>query len=312
MSVYDAGFRLPYYGAGGDKSAGKNRAGEDWLFIAADQGRRLSTSELLPERLQMQNRYMLDLPAPRRILGSVEISTNHERTAAKKDKGEPQDWLEIQPGRDRLKDNQAFAQLRDLVRYSLDFYANRYRLRVLNSAEKRKGRVAPRMKFRQVIDILDRNREKIPDLFFKEVRSHAVSAWEASVAQSQALDSRAVLLAPLASAGMAALALRHEIARESHSLNRMSTRLRQIATKHSISELENIAEDFANVQQRLDALRELFAPLLSDVDKSATDRLRVRKVVEQSVSAMRLIMPGVRFDPSGIPGKLLFPLGILS
>ena len=148
VSIYDAGFRLPYYGSGGDKSAGKDKAGEDWLLIAADQGRRLSMSELLPERLQMQNRYMLDLPSPRRILGAVEIATNHERTAAEKQGDKQQDWLEIQPGRDRLKDNQAFAQLRDVVRYSLDFYANRYRLRLLDSAERMKGRVASENRIR--------------------------------------------------------------------------------------------------------------------------------------------------------------------
>ena len=309
VSVYDAGFRLPYYGPGGDKSAGKDRAGEDWLFIAADQGRRLSMSELLPERLQMQNRYMLDLPSPRRILGAVEIATNHERTAATKHRGEPQDWLEIQPGRDRLKDNQAFAQLRDFVRYSLDFYANRYRLRLLDSAEKRKGRVAPQFEFARTLDILDRNREEIPDLVFKEVKSHLVTALKASVARAEAVDSRAVLLAPLASAGMAALALNHEIARASSSLNHLGTRLRQIAQEQSIPDLMTIADEFANIQRHLDSLRELFAPLLSDIDKTATDRLRVRGVVEQSVSAMRPIMPGVRFDLSGIPRDLLFPVG---
>ena len=313
VSVYDSGFRLPYYGPSGAKGVSQDRAsGEDWLFVAADQGRRISSSELLPERLQMQNRYMLDLPAPRRILGAVEISTNHERAAAKNYGGESQDWLEIQPGRDRLKDNQAFAQLRDLIRYSLDFYANRYRLRVLNSAEERKGRVAPKTEFDRAIDILNRNREEIPDPVFKEVRSYIVTARKTSVAQAEVVDNRAVLLAPLASAGMAALALRHEIARESRSFNRMSTRLRKIAKKHSISELEEIAGEFTNTKRRLNSLRELFAPLLSDIDKTATDRLRVRKVVEQSVSAMRPMMPGVRFDPSGIPGRLRFPLGSLA
>ena len=314
VSVYDAGFRLPYYGASGDKSTGGGRAGEDWLFIAADQGRRLSMSELLPERLQMQNRYMLDLPAPRRILGAVEISTNHERTAAEKNSGESQVWLEIQPGRDRLKDNQAFAQLRDLVRYSFDFYANRYRLRLLDSAEKEKekNRVAPKIGLAHAIYILDHNREEIPDLVFKEVRSLIVTARKTSIVQAEVMDSRAVLLAPLASAGMAVLALHHEIARESRSLNRMSTRLRQISKNHSISELEKIAGGFTNIQRRLDSLRKLFAPLLSDIDKTATDRLRVRRVVKQSVSAMRSLMPGVRFDPSGIPGELLFPLGSLA
>jgi len=42
VSVYDAGFRLPYYGSGRDA------AGQDWLSIALDQGRRLNASDLLP------------------------------------------------------------------------------------------------------------------------------------------------------------------------------------------------------------------------------------------------------------------------
>ena len=32
VSVYDSGFRLPYYGSGVDKT------GQDWLNIALDQG----------------------------------------------------------------------------------------------------------------------------------------------------------------------------------------------------------------------------------------------------------------------------------
>ncbi len=56
VSMYDAGFRLPYYGSKRDE------IGEDWLSIAADQGRRLNQSELLPERLKTQNKYMQDEP----------------------------------------------------------------------------------------------------------------------------------------------------------------------------------------------------------------------------------------------------------
>ena len=41
VSVYDGGFRLPYYGAS-----------QDWLKIAVDQGRRVTTSTLLPANLQ--------------------------------------------------------------------------------------------------------------------------------------------------------------------------------------------------------------------------------------------------------------------
>jgi signal transduction histidine kinase len=74
----------------------------------------------------------------------------------------------------------------------------------------------------------------------------------------------------------------------------------------------DLADEFDKARRRLESLYELFAPLLSDMDKSATDRLRVRAVVEQSVGAMRALMPGVEFDLTGIPPGLRFPLGSLA
>lgn len=111
---------------------------------------------------------------------------------------------------------------------------------------------------------------------------------------------------------MVALALNHEISREVSLLKSMSDRLREIAAEHSIRELADIAAQFDETRDRLDSLRELFAPLLSDVDKSATDRLRVAVVAGHTIAAMRVLMPGVRFDLTGIPHDLRFPLGSLS
>ena len=101
VSVYDGGFRLPYYGAS-----------QDWLNVATDQGRRLVTSALLPPSLHIRERYLLDLPAPGRIFGIVEIDTNHERSIADHGGARPGACLQISPGRDRLADNSAFDQLR--------------------------------------------------------------------------------------------------------------------------------------------------------------------------------------------------------
>ena len=70
VSVYDAGFRLPYYGASRDFT------GQDWLQIAVDQGRRLNVSDLLPEHLRTQNRYMQDLPALEWPAGSTTRSAS--------------------------------------------------------------------------------------------------------------------------------------------------------------------------------------------------------------------------------------------
>ena len=307
VSVYDAGFRLPYYGSGGDKS------GEDWLSITADQGRRLSISGLLPERLQTSNKYMLDLPSPRRILGVVEIDTNHERVAAQRFPKKASEWLEIQPGRDRLKNNGAFVQLRDLVRYSVDFYANRFRALALSSAESAAKGERPLKKIDHTIDLLEQHKDEIPSAIFQEVRRQLADVRTASRSVAEAGERQAVLLAPLASAGMAAIALNHELMRESNTLNQMTTRIRHIATQHSILELSEIAAGLHKFQRRLDSLRDLFAPLLEDEDKEAMARLRVVAVVEQSLLGMRALMPRVDFnEPHSIPSDLLFPLGSMA
>jgi signal transduction histidine kinase len=304
VSVYDAGFRLPYYGS-------REAAGQDWLSIAVDQSRRLNVSELLPARFDTKNKYMQDLPALGRIFGAVEVNTNHERETISK--GSVADaWLQIQPGRDRLKDNPAFHQLRDLVRFSLDYYANRYRLLDLQTAEEERAKEPPSKKYDRAIDTLEANRDDIPKSAFSEVRRAIAEARKASKAEERVRDSRAALLAPLASAGMVALALNHELSREIRFLQRIGTDIRRIAAKHSIPELQNMANEFDEARRRLESIRELFAPLLTEEDKTATARLRVKPVVDQSVRGMKGLMPGVKFDPASIPVDLRFPLGSLA
>jgi signal transduction histidine kinase len=306
VSVYDAGFRLPYYGAGKDAS------GQDWLSIALDQGRRLSQSELLPQRLRAQNKYMLDLPAPGRIFGAVDIDTNHERQVAARADAKPGEWLQIQPGRDRLHDNQAFGQLRDMVRFSIDFYANRHRVRGLQAIERERHREPASRKYDRVVALLDRSKTDIPAGVFREIKREVVDARRASQTEEAALDRRAALLAPLATAGIAAIALSHELARETRFLGTVGAKLRRLAKAHSLPALEEIASEFEGAKRRLDSLRDIFAPLVSGVDAEATDRLKVRAVVDQAVSAMRVLTPGVTYSLDGIPADLRFPIGSLA
>jgi len=306
VSVYDSSFRLPYYGFGRDA------AGQDWLSIALDQGRRLNASELLPERLRTQNKYMQDLPAPGRILGAVEIDTNHERTAAEKVNAAPGSWLQIQPGRDRLHDNLAFPQLRNLIRFSLDFYANRYRLLALRADEKGRDQEPASKKYERAMAVIERNRSEIPASVVREVKRELTDAHKSRLEEEDALDRRAALLAPLASAGMAAMSMNHEIARETAFLARAGRRLRRIAKDNSIPELSIIADEFDEARHRLESLQDLFAPLLSDTDIEASERLGVHAVVKQVVGAMGVLMPRVEFDLSGIPANMRFPLGSLA
>jgi signal transduction histidine kinase len=246
-------------------------------------------------------------------LGAVEIDTGHERATAEAVKAKPGDWLQIQPGRDRLHDNAAFVQLRDLVRFSLDYYANRYRAREARSAELLESSEPATIKQERALETLDRHQEQMPATVFREVRREVTEALKASKSEELALDRRAALLAPLASAGMAALALNHELSREARFLEKAASDLRRIAKKHpEIPELLEVAKSFVDAHDRLFSLRELFAPLLSDIDKDATERLRVQAVVNQAVSAVRTLMPGVEFQLRAIPTGLRFPQGSLA
>ena len=303
VSVYDAGFRLPYYGSSPDL------AGQDWLNIATDQGRRLTTSELLPDHLKTIKRYLLDLPAPGRIFGTVEVDTNHEYDAATGTSG-PGDWLRIQPGRDRLAHNEAFEQLRDLVRFSLDLYANRYRAFADQTADRKRAKEPPKRVLRRALSELDRHREDIPREVFREVRRDVVAVQKSVSAEEESLDRRAVLLAPLATAGMAALAFNHELAREAQTLSDAKDALEEMAKRQNSAELARIASEVATFEARFQSFRSLFSPLAEPEDRDATNRLAVYGVVSQVVGSVRARMPGVRFDFRGsVDRECRFPIG---
>ena len=302
VSVYDGGFRLPYYGAS-----------QDWLNIAVDQGRRRTASELLPSSLHIGERYLLDLPAPGRIFGSVEIDTNHERSVADRLGAGPGSCLRISAGRDRLADNRAFDELRDLVRFSLDFYANRYCLLRVRAADQARAKGAPPSRvYSRAIAALDSYRDELADATYEEIRQALVAAKSTATHEEQALDRRAEMLAPLATAGMTALALNHELTREIILLERARDGVRAVATISETSSLTRIADDLDSAADRMGALQQLFDPLLSAEDRHATDRLRVRSVVRQVVRAFRPLMAGVVVDVSGIPEHLRFPVGAFS
>ena len=299
VSVYDAGFRLPYYGSG------RNPAGQDWLGIAGDQARRINVSELLPERLRTTNRYMQDLPAIGRIFGAVHVDTNAEQTAA----GGVESWLQIQPGRDRLADNAAFVQLRNLVRASIDFYANRYRLLYHKSLERRGVVEPPSRTYDAAAGIVEAHKEDMPANTFDDVMDRLRAARTAARVDETVRESQSVLLASLATTGVTALALTHEFARETRTLQRVSSRLRRLAEAHGIAELDAVAGDIEDLRVKFRSIMDLMRPLLSDTDMEATERLRVRPVAEQVVSSMRSLMPRVAFDLSNLDGDMRFPLG---
>ena len=117
VQVYDAGFRLPYYGVE-----------QDWLGIEFDHSHRRNKSALLPDRLHVR-RALNDLPTQGRLFGVVAIDTGREARSGNERDQDSGEYLKIQVTRDRLVINRAYAVLKDAVRWSLDYYASRERIR---------------------------------------------------------------------------------------------------------------------------------------------------------------------------------------
>ena len=301
VSVYDAGFRLPYYGS-------EDLSGHDWLNVGVDQGRRLITSELLPERLRTGTRYLLDLPNPGRIFGAVDVDTNHEAAVADK-LPVRSDWLRIQPGRDRLAPNSSFAQLRDLVRFGLDFYANRYRAVSDDVAQKQRGKERPSRVLDNALLTLDSYKTEIPKVAYQDVRRDVVAVRTAVEKESKAIDSRATLLAPLATAGMAALAMNHELSNNATLLEEVLSLLRELAESDPSVETERAVRALEEYQTQFDAFRGLISPLADREDREATRRHKVETIVTQVVGILQRRLSGVVFDYNSIPRDLLFPVG---
>ena len=301
VSVYDAGFRLPYYGS-------QDLNGHDWLNVGVDQGRRLNASELLPERLRIGGRYLLDLPNPGRIFGAVEVDTNYEAGVAIRLRS-PGDWLQIQPGRDRLAPNSSFEQLRDLVRFGLDLYANRYRAVADDVVQKQRGKQRPSRALGSALSTLERYKPEMPEAAYRDVRREVVAARKAVETESKAIDSRATLLAPLATAGMAALAMNHELSNDAVLLEELANLLHELADSDPSPRMKKAVKAIEEYRARFDAYRRLFSPLADPEEREAVQRLPVNSVVSQVVRALRPRLSGLVFDYKGIPGDLLFPVG---
>ncbi|MCY3838052.1 MAG: ATP-binding protein [Gammaproteobacteria bacterium] len=301
VSVYDAGFRLPYYGS-------QDLSGHDWLNVGVDQGRRLNASELLPERFRIAGRYLLDLPNPGRIFGAVDVDTNHEhRVVSARESGGG--WLQIQPGRDRLAPNESFEQLRNLVRFGLDLYANRYRAVADDEAQKQHAKEPPPRALGTALATLQRYKPEMPDAAYREVRRDIVRARRAVETQSGAIDSRAALLGPLATAGMAALAMNHELTNDAALLDELTDLLEALSESQPSETVTEAIRSLKTYKTHFNAYRGLFAPLADADERVATERLTVESVVGQVVRSLRSRLAGVAFGTSAIPRDLRFPVG---
>ncbi|MFJ2358516.1 ATP-binding protein [Pseudomonas fluorescens] len=302
IHIYDNGFRLPFYG--GDE--------QDWLQLEIAHSHRLNKSSLLPIELQVQSG-LNDLPTNSRIFGIASISTSHERKTASKRNVDSGNYLNVQVTRDRLIDNDAFAELQNCVRWAIDYYAMRsYERRQRVIAAEKLDIPKTDEKISEIREQIFQLSMRVPDELRKEVVSVSDRFEELESLERQrqeGINAERILLATLATTGMAAIAMEHESGKEISALNEirheLTNRGGSIRDEKLISAIDAWAVRSAKV-------RKLFSPLMNEYDREKRNKYKVRKVLERIITNSEALLRNIRVDCSGVDSALFFPEATLA
>ena len=285
VTVFDNGFRLPYYGAE-----------NDWLELEYDHSHRRNRSKLLPDRLHVP-RALNDLPTQGRIFGVVNINTSKESRAAGAARQSSGDILKIQVSRDRLVANKAFAALRDAVRQSIDFYATLKRRRTADEIDFGRPSERPESKLRRLRDLVQDAVASYPQDETVALVDAELADIERSFGKARETDeSSRVLLGPLASAGMAALAIEHETRKDMKSVRAQLGKLRRIAKKQSLPDMTETVVLLDAWVDKLEATRNIFLPMMDLEDRERIEPLEVEGVVRTTIRSLEPLLGPIDFQ----------------
>ena len=235
VTVFDKEFRLPYYGAE-----------NDWLELEYDHSHRRNRSKLLPDRLHVP-RALNDLPTQGRVFGVVNVNTSREDRLAVGSRKNSGEYLKIQVSRDRLVSNKAFSALKDSVRQSIDYYATLKRRRVAEMVEAIRPSERPESKIRRLRKLVDDAMATFPGNETISAIEQELNDVDTSLAWVRETDQATrVLLGPLASTGMAALAIEHETRKEMKGVRSKLRKLRRIARANNLAELSKTTGDLTD------------------------------------------------------------------
>ena len=289
VHVYDGGFRLPYYGDP------KN----DWLLIEYDHSHRLHKSQLLPQSLQVR-KGMEYLPTLGRIFAVVNVDTSKER------------GLAIMITRDRLDDESvAFNDLWTMVRYAMDLYANEEARRSYEQKEREQPSASLRLQ--GIEEILEQYESEIPGKVYARVIHEVQEATEATAAREEAAKRQMGLLGGLATAGISALAYRHELNRQFGSIERIAQDLTTVAaTDRSVAQsLAALAQDLLSWLSRARATIALFDYLADPENIDTRRRFPAAQVVQDVRQQMEFLTTGIQVDTGSVDNELLLPTASL-
>jgi signal transduction histidine kinase len=298
VHIYDQAFRLPFYGG----------EGEDWLRLEFAHSHRLMVSKLVPEELKGKGD-LRDLPTNGRIFGMVHVSTSHERDAAPVEAREKGAYLNIQVTRDRFIDNDSMASLRELVRWGLDYYA------YLSSAKKYKA-TSPRdaEPIRPTDPVFEEIRQRISDLRAEVPAQAAIGLGhiENQVEELYNIEQRRerrfhrerVLLGALATAGMGAIALEHELGKELTALGKAVDSLSQLPKSTAII---GVRDSLQSLIGRITDARKLLSPMMESENRDHVARMKAKPLVDGIIRDLKPLLRSIKVEADEIDADLRLP-----
>ncbi len=287
VHVYDGGFHLPYYGD----------PRNDWLKIEFDHSHRLSTSELLPKKYQIEGG-MSFLPTLSRILGVVNVSTSKDRD------------LKIVITRDRLQETMAFANLRYMIRWATDFYAVQEAKRALDLAVKSKDIEA--LKVQKIEDVLKGFESEIPEIpkeKIEKLRTEIKKVTEGIESDAEAAAEKVSFMGPLATAGITSLAYQHELNQQFRTIERIIVKLGQIQVKDEVlrGTLNDLTEELSSWLNRAKTTNALFAYFRDSENLLTRKRFQARKVIDDICEQVKSLARDIPIIDERVDDNLLLP-----
>ena len=300
VHIYDAGFRIPY--AGPDA---------DWLRLEVDHSHRRNRSDLLPEDLQVRLG-LNHLPRNSRVLGVVNINTSHEEAVAQPDGSagiQGNQHLQIQVSRDRLVSNDAFQQMRDAVRYALDYYATRLRVKQMEEATAERTVETPASLAQNVWDVLFEHENEIPKPVVAKLKTELEKTIDAVRDQSEWSTKQSGLLGAMATAGATAMAFNHQFNQQLNVLEHHATELANAANE-GVGLTRTVAVISENIHAWIrDArnTRSIFSPVADERNRTATGRFKAKPLIASLAGNLRPILREVTIEVNDVDADLLLP-----
>ena len=203
--------------------------------------------------------------------------------------------------------NEAYRCLRDAVRWSLDYYATRQRLREQRNIELFRPKERAEGKLSRLRMLLEEALEAHPeDESLGSLDEELDNLTETIERERQADIAAQTLLGPLASAGMAALALEHESRKEMRRARQLTRKIRRIGKQLEDPRIDELGDQVKAWVDRVEDTRRLFAPLLDGDDRDAVEALSAAPVLKQIVRNVKPLLSGLRFLVQ-VPSDIYLP-----